>query len=146
MAEALRQWPDNICSGAIRYGRADNYDGFYLADAMHGIPTFGSVTPTDPPTIRGHHVRVFNYSGQTEAIAQELVRRWNAYDDLVKALELSRAAMLRTRTASIAGCEEGYGKPEKWSDELFRSHGDLTAAIKAIDLAISSTRRQETKP
>jgi hypothetical protein len=52
---------------------------------------------------------------------------------LVKALEQAKAAMLRTRTASIAGCEEGYGKPEKWADELFRSHGDLTASIKAID-------------
>jgi hypothetical protein len=51
--------------------------------------------------------------------------------------------MLRTRAASIAGCEEGYGKPEKWADELFSSHGDLTASIKAIDalLAVPSEQR-----
>lgn len=77
------QWPDNIVSGDIRYARADNYDGFYLADASHGIPTFASVTETGTPTIRGQHVRVFNYPGQTEAIAAELVHRWNAHIDLL---------------------------------------------------------------
>lgn len=82
-----RQWPDNICAGDIYYGRAANYDGFYLADVDHGIPTFGSVTETANPTIRGQHVRVFNYPGQTEQIAAELVRRWNAHADLLAALE-----------------------------------------------------------
>jgi hypothetical protein len=48
----------------------------------------------------------------------------------------SRSAMLRTRAASIAGCEEGYGRPEKWGEELFCSHGDLTAAIRTIDAAL----------
>lgn len=66
------QWPDNICSGYIDYsphtlpvGIGD--DGFILRDASHGIPVFGSV--------RG---RVFNYPGQTEAIARRLVAAWNA--------------------------------------------------------------------
>lgn len=85
--EKQNQWPDNICSGQIQYGRASNYDGFYLADASHGIPTIGSVSPDSPPTIRGQHVHVFNYPGQTEEIAKQLVLRWNAHDDLVKALE-----------------------------------------------------------
>lgn len=80
------QWPDNICSGEIRYGKASNYDGFYLADASHGIPTFGSVAYSDPVTIRGQHVKVFNYPGQTEAIAAQLVHRWNAHDEMLDAL------------------------------------------------------------
>lgn len=86
--QAERQWPDNIVSGDIRYGKASNYDGFFLADADHGIPTFGSVADTSPPTIRGQHVSVFNYPGQTEAIASELVRRWNAHSDLLEALHV----------------------------------------------------------
>jgi hypothetical protein len=65
--------------------------------------------------------------------AKENVRLRAERDVLVKALEQARAAMLKIRTASIAGCEEGYGKPEKWADELFRSHGDVTASIKTID-------------
>lgn len=81
------QWPDNICSGKIRYGRADIYDGFYLADASHGIPTLGCVMAKEMPTIMGQHVRVFNYPGQTEAIAAQLVNRWNSHDALVSALE-----------------------------------------------------------
>lgn len=84
---AWRQWPDNIVAGDIRYGKASNYDGFYLADVEHGIPTFGSVTETASPTIRGQHVTVFNYPGQTEAIAAELVRRWNAHNDLLAAVK-----------------------------------------------------------
>jgi len=80
------QWPDNICSGGIRYGKASNYDGFYLADASHGIPTFGSVADDSPATIRGQHVKVFNYPGQTEAIAAQLVHRWNMHRRLVTAL------------------------------------------------------------
>lgn len=83
---AQSQWPDQITSGDIRYGKASNYDGFYLADASHGIPTFGSVSETSPPTIRGQNVRVFNYPGQTEAIASELVKRWNSHTDLLDAL------------------------------------------------------------
>lgn len=61
-------------------------------------------------------------------------------------LRQSRDAMLRTRTASIAGCEEGYGKPEKWGDELFASHHGLTASIKAIDAALQATEADEGKP
>jgi hypothetical protein len=77
--EVERQWPSHITTGEIRYGPASNYDGFYLADAQHGIPTFGSVSPTEPLTIRGQHVSVFNYPGQTEEIAKTLCDRWNAY-------------------------------------------------------------------
>jgi hypothetical protein len=88
-----KQWPDNITSGPIRYGRADNFDGFYLADAMHGIPTFGSVSPTDPLTIRSQFVSVFNYLGQTEAIAAQLVHRWNAHETLVSLLAEASARL-----------------------------------------------------
>lgn len=80
------QWPDNIVSGDICYGKAHNYDGFYLADASHGIPTLGSVSDSDPVTIRGQHVKVFNYPGQTEAIAAQLVHRWNCHVELLEAL------------------------------------------------------------
>lgn len=80
------QWPDNICSGDIRYGKASNYDGFYLADASHGIPTFGSVADSDPVTISGQHVKVFNYPGQTEAIAAQIVHRWNAHEAMLAVL------------------------------------------------------------
>ena len=87
------QWPDNICAGYITYGRASNYDGFYLADASHGIPTIGSVSDAIPATIRGQHVRVFNYPGQTEQIAKQLVHRWNAHRDLLGALTASNAKL-----------------------------------------------------
>jgi hypothetical protein len=60
-------------------------------------------------------------------------------------LKQAHAALLRIRTASIAGCEEGYGKPEKWADELFASHGDVTAAMKAIDGVLSSAHAQTEK-
>ena len=90
---ADRQWPDNITSGDIRYGKSSNYDGFYLADAMHGIPTFGSVSETRPVTIRGQNVQVFNYPGQTEAIAKALCDRWNAFDaNQARISELEAAA------------------------------------------------------
>lgn len=81
-----KQWPDNITFGEIRYARASNYDGFYLADAAHGIPTFGSVSPSDPVSIRDQHVRVFNYPSQTEEIAKTIVDRWNAHPKLVATL------------------------------------------------------------
>lgn len=75
-----RQWPDNICGGAIRYHEAHNSFGFVLCDAEHGIPSIGSVHPTDPPTLRcgNQHVQIHNYPQQTEAIARRLVACWNA--------------------------------------------------------------------
>lgn len=85
-----KQWPDAIC-GQIRYGKASNYDGFYLADASHGIPTIGSVADASPATIRGQHVRVFNYPGQTEAIADQLVHRWNCHEEMLAALKAIEA-------------------------------------------------------
>jgi hypothetical protein len=87
-ADVVRQWPDNICSGQIRYAPASLYGGFYLADVEHGIPTFAAV---QPQTISGHNVRVFNYPKQTEAIAAQLVHRWNCHDALVDALRAARA-------------------------------------------------------
>lgn len=86
MTDPVRQWPDHICSGPIRYGKATNYDGFYLADVAHGIPTIGAVSPTEPSTIRSQHVHVFNYPGQTEAVAAQLVHRWNCHEPLLAAL------------------------------------------------------------
>lgn len=71
-------WPDNLCSGRLRYGRANNYDGFYLADAAHGIPTIGAVFPPENQTIHGHRADLFNYPKQTEDIARRLVACWNA--------------------------------------------------------------------
>jgi hypothetical protein len=82
-ADAVQQWPHSICSGPIEYHKANNYDGFVLCDAMHGIPTFGSVVDASKPTIRGQSVRVFNYPRQTEAIAKQLVDRWNSHDELL---------------------------------------------------------------
>lgn len=91
LSAPLEQWPDHICDGDIRYGIAGNYDGFYLADADHGIPTIGAVSPAAlgpsyPDTIAGQRVRVFNYPGQTEAIAAQLVHRWNSFRPLLEAL------------------------------------------------------------
>lgn len=81
----LNQWPDNIVSGDILYGKSGNYDGFYLADASHGLPTFGAV--------QGDSVEIFNYPGQTEAIAAQLVHRWNCYSDLLEALKDARYSL-----------------------------------------------------
>lgn len=64
-------------------------------------------------------------------------------EELERIARQSRDAMLATRTASIAGCHEGYGKPEKWADDLFQSHAGLTKAIKAIDAALTSTEPRE---
>lgn len=71
------QWPDNICSGYIRYGACSSpfSGGFYLADASHGIPTIGAVDAADDSSQR---VNVFNYPGETEDIARRLVACWNA--------------------------------------------------------------------
>jgi len=102
------QWPDNIVGGDIRYGRASNYDGFYLADASHGIPTFGSVAETDPATIRGQHVRVFNYPGQTEAIAAELVLRWNSQPDLLGALKAAKAVVDVAEAMTSCGSDDEF--------------------------------------
>lgn len=65
----MSQWPDNICSGRIRYDAAGNYKEFCLRDEEHGIPTFGAVS-----------VNVFNYPGQAEDIAKRLVACWNAFE------------------------------------------------------------------
>ncbi|MGY3609891.1 MULTISPECIES: hypothetical protein [unclassified Bradyrhizobium] len=56
----------------------------------------------------------------------------------LRALEQAKAALIKIRACSIAGCEEGYGKPELWADALFRSHFDVAMALKAIDAALAS--------
>ena len=115
MTDKIKQWPDHITSGEIRYARSDNYDGFYLADTMHGIPTFGSVSPTDPVTIRGQHVKLFNYPGQTEEIAKALCDRWNAHRKLVAALAnlLTTTDPYRNGADTPAGCEQELNAREQ---------------------------------
>jgi hypothetical protein len=100
----------------------------YVVLNKHGEPTF--FTPRD----RARADKAFLdygsrfvtvYASPTDAGMRE-------------ALVFSKAAMLRTRTASIAGCNEGYGNPKLWADELFASHADLTRAIKLCDAAITT--------
>lgn len=113
------QWPDNLCSGKIRYGKASNYDGFYLADESHGIPTFGSVSPTNPPTIRGQFVNVFNYPDQTEQIAAQLVHRWNMYEEMMKVL-------VETRSLVAEGAMVGFNPHDgDWAERLFVNQGKI---------------------
>lgn len=55
------------------------------------------------------------------------------------ALRQAKAALIKIRACSIAGCEFGYGKPEIWGDALFASHGDVANALKVIDAVLSGT-------
>lgn len=80
-----RQWPDNICGGQITYRPASLYEGFALADAEHGIPTFGAVKATG--------TTIFNYPGQTEDIAKQLCHRWNTHGDMLKALKICQRVL-----------------------------------------------------
>lgn len=57
--------------------------------------------------------------------------------ELETALNTSRVALMTIRGCSIVGAERGYGQPELWSDNLFRSHGDVATALKVIDAALS---------
>lgn len=52
-------------------------------------------------------------------------------------LEGARDALRKIRDCSIAGCHEGYGKPELWAQALFESHGDATRAIVRLETALS---------
>lgn len=119
------QWPDNICSGDITYGRSGNFDGFYLADASHGIPTFGSVAATSPVTIRGQHVEVFNYPGQTEAIAKQIVHRWNTHLAMVEALQAAASILPRyAMKGDTTGDDEALDAVlETVTDALKRAEG-----------------------
>jgi hypothetical protein len=61
------QWPDNICSGFIRYAPSE-YGGYVFRDASHGIPVLG-------------HVRAEyhgSYPDQAAQIARRLTACWNA--------------------------------------------------------------------
>lgn len=132
-----KQWPDNICSGKIRYGKASNYDGFYLADESHGIPTFGSVSPTNTPTIRGQFVNVFNYPDQTEQIAAQLVHRWNMYEEMMKVL-------VETRSLVAEGAMVGFNPHDgDWAERLFVNQGKITNAL-AGGLPPKETRFRRT--
>lgn len=62
------------------------------------------------------------------------------------ALLAARAALIKIRSCSIAGCEQGYGQPEKWADALFASHADVAAALKTIDEALAVPRPQSNTP
>lgn len=55
------------------------------------------------------------------------------------ALEQAKAALIKIRKCSIAGAEEGYGKPELWGEALFCSHGDVAAALKVIDAVLAAS-------
>lgn len=86
------QWPDAITAGEIRYHNVPKNCGmgewYALSDASHGIPVFGSVRASNKAdTVSGVEVNVFNYPGQTEQIAAELVKRWNAFPQLLEALK-----------------------------------------------------------
>lgn len=62
------------------------------------------------------------------------------------ALEAAKAALIRIRECSSKGAMEGYGKPELWADDLFRSHGDVARALKQIDAALSTPVPEEGLP
>lgn len=126
MPDIVKQWPNNIISGEIRYEKASNYDGFYLADAEHGIPTFGSVTATASPTIRDQHVRVFNYPGQTEAIASELVFRWNMHRELLSALKEARRMLWEM------GCSENDFQPIRAAIVKAAAHAEQATPTETI--------------
>jgi len=96
MAWTRGQWPDAIITGDIRYSLVAQECGmgewYSLCDDSHGIPIFGSVRDgAGPNGIQGQTVKVFNYPGQTEAIAAELVKRWNAYQRLIEEIDCLRA-------------------------------------------------------
>lgn len=85
-------------------------------------------------------------TGYDQHIQDEGVRRsrTRTYEDscianapkLRNALNVAKAALITIRACSIKGAEEGYGKPEDWSEALFRSHSDVAAALKTIDAAL----------
>ena len=95
---AARQWPDNICGGQITYRPASVYEGFALADAEHGIPTFGAVKATG--------TTIFNYPGQTEDIAKQLCHRWNVHGDLLAALKECALEIAQTRNRKLTAGEQ----------------------------------------
>jgi hypothetical protein len=65
------------------------------------------------------------------AIREAVAEKEAEIKRLREALTQSEAAMLETRAASVAGSEQGYGKPELWAERLFKSHWALTRAIEA---------------
>lgn len=78
-----------------------------------------------------------------EENAALIIKAVNNHDALVEALHEARMALFKIRACSIAGCEEGYGKPEKWADALFASHGDVAASLKTIDRVLGAVSSQK---
>lgn len=118
----MRQWPDNITSGEIRYEPSGVYEGgFILRDADHGIPVFGSVS-----------AQVFNYPGQTEDIAKALCDRWNSYAS-------SQAEIERLRTIARQARDE----LQEWINYANipgSEHSQSAKLIERIDAALSGSK------
>lgn len=75
-------------------------------------------------------------------------RQRNAYgstDALRSALTEAKAALTTIRAASLKGVSDGYGKPEYFADELYRSHGDVHRALIKIDAALSGSPAPSTE-
>ncbi|MGI4811918.1 MAG: hypothetical protein ACRYGG_01045 [Janthinobacterium lividum] len=87
MAWTKGQWPHAITTGEIRCEHIEARHGmgewWCLRDASHGIPVFGSVRSEEGSV----EVKIFNYPGQTEEIASELVKRWNEYPKLMAEMD-----------------------------------------------------------
>lgn len=81
----------------------------------------------------GIHMSVADYVAVIEKAQRERDALTKKLELAVDALHEARMAMFKIRACSIAGCEEGYGKPEKWGDALFASHGDVATSLKTID-------------
>lgn len=131
--EAQEFDPEDKCVPIIGL-RAECPDG-----PTNGMVAIATLFPTEMDAIDGigPELAIANAAFIVDAVNSHASLK-SRVQELEAIARQSRDAMLRTRTASIAGCEEGYGKPEKWGDELFASHGGLTASIKAIDAVLSA--------
>jgi hypothetical protein len=61
------------------------------------------------------------------------------------ALEEAKSALIKIRECSMAGASEGYSKPELWGEALYKSHGDVEAALRKIDTALARARGETSK-
>jgi hypothetical protein len=61
------------------------------------------------------------------------------------ALEEAKSALIKIRECSIVGASEGYSKPELWGEALYKSHGDVEAALRKIDTALARARGETSK-
>jgi hypothetical protein len=76
--------------------------------------------------------------GDAEALANALLIA--SAPDLYEALQQAADALSTIRAASLKGCPDGYGKPELFADELYRSHSDVHSALKKIGAALARAR------